>query len=185
MIEIKNSIGKVIEKLSDARASERTQTIAIVALVAIAIVAAVGIGAYALLFQPFGRGMMVGPPGWGNMQGWGGHMGSQCCATSGGEPITEENAPQIIEEENTLAILNYEFDPESITIKSGTTITWINLDVVAHTVDAGTHENPADLFESGSLKQKESFSYTFIEPGVYVYHCDPHPYMEGVIIVEA
>ena len=168
--------------MSDARA-ERTQTVAI-AVIAIAIVAAVGIGAYALLFHPFGRGMMVGP-GWGNMQRWGGQMGSQCCATSGGEPITDENSLKLIEEENTVAILNYEFNPESIAIKSGTTITWINLDVVTHTIDAGTHENPADLFESGSLKQNETFSYTCNEPGVYVYHCDPHPYMEGVIIVEA
>jgi len=112
-------------------------------------------------------------------------MGSQCCATSGSERITDENTLQLIEEENTVAILNYEFSQETLTIKSGTTITWISLDVVAHTVDSGTHENPADIFASGSLRQNESFSYTFNEPGVYVYHCDPHPYMEGVIIVEA
>ena len=170
--------------MSDVRASERIQTIA-VAVIAIAIVAAVGIGAYALLFQPFGRGMMIAVPGWGNMQGWGGQMGSQCCGVSGGERITEENALQIIEEENTIAILNYEFSQESLTIKSGTTITWINLDVVPHTVDSGTHDNPVDLFESGYLRQQETFSYTFNEPGAYVYHCGPHPYMEGVIIVEA
>jgi len=170
--------------LSETQTFERTHKIAI-AVIAIATVFAVGIGAYALLFLSIGTGMMVGPPGWGNMQGRGGHMGPQCCAMSGGERITEENALQIIEEENTVVILNHEFNPDPITIKSGTTITWINLDVVAHTVDSGTHENPADLFESGSLKQDESFSYTFNEPGVYVYHCDPHPYMEGVIIVES
>ncbi|MEE9282977.1 MAG: cupredoxin family copper-binding protein, partial [Nitrososphaerales archaeon] len=127
----------------------------------------------------------VGVPGWGNMQGWGGQMGPQCCGISGGERITEENALQIIEEENTIAILNYEFNPESITIKSGTTITWINLDVVSHTVNSGTHETPADLFESGFLEQREIFSYTFNEPGVYLYYCEPHPYMKGVITVEA
>ena len=170
--------------MSETRTADRTQTVD-VAVIAIAIVSAVGIGAYAFLLMPFGAGMMVGVPGWGNMQGWGGQMGSQCCTGASGERITEETALQIIEEENTIAILNYEFSQETLTIKSGTTITWINLDVVPHTVYSGTHENPADFFESGSLRQNESFSYTFNEPGVYVYHCDPHPYMEGVIIVEA
>ncbi|MCP8315647.1 MAG: hypothetical protein H3Z51_02130, partial [archaeon] len=37
---------------------------------------------------------------------------------------------------------------------------------------------------SGPLYQGQSFSYTFTEPGVYVYHCDPHPYMVGTIIVQ-
>ena len=110
-------------------------------------------------------------------------MGSQCCATSGGEPITDENSLKLIEEENTVAILNYEFNPESIAIKSGTTITWVNLDIVAHTVDSGTHENPADLFESGSLKQNETFSYTFNEPGTFTYTCRIHPSMSGTITV--
>ncbi len=170
--------------MSETQTSDRTQTAAVV-VIAIAIVAAVGFGAYALLLLPFGGGMVVGVPGWDHMQGWGGQMGSQCYIGSGGERISQEDALQIIEEENTIAILNYEFSQETLTIKSGTTITWINLDAVAHTVDSGTHQNPADIFESGSLRQNESFSYAFNEPGVYVYHCDPHPYMEGVIIVEA
>lgn len=81
---------------------------------------------------------------------------------------------------------NYDFHPQNLTVKIGTTVTWINMDLVGHNVEAGTHEEQEhldELFESPMLEHMQSFSYTFSEPGEYTYHCDPHPYMEGKIIV--
>jgi amicyanin len=81
---------------------------------------------------------------------------------------------------------NYDFHPQNLTVKAGTTVTWINMDLVGHNVEAGTHDNQEhldELFESPMLEHMQSFSYSFNEPGEYVYHCDPHPYMEGRIIV--
>jgi len=84
-----------------------------------------------------------------------------------------------------VVIGNYEFHPQNLTVKAGTTVTWINMDTVGHNVESGTHEQEdlAKIFESPILEHMQSFSYTFNEPGEYVYHCDPHPYMEATIIV--
>jgi len=65
----------------------------------------------------------------------------------------------------------------------GTTLTWTNYDVAPHTVTSGTHDAETDTFHSGLLQRGESWSYTFTEPGTYAYHCDPHPYMEGMVTV--
>lgn len=87
--------------------------------------------------------------------------------------------------DHNIIIGNYDFHPQNLTIKAGTTVTWINMDLVGHNVEAGTHEQEDinKLFESPILEHMQSFSYTFNEPGEYLYHCDPHPYMEGTIIV--
>lgn len=79
-------------------------------------------------------------------------------------------------------IVNYSFRPSSITVQAGTTVLWVNMDFVEHTVSFGTHENPTGV-ESPLLGHMGSFSYTFTEPGVYEYHCDPHPYMRGSVTV--
>lgn len=90
----------------------------------------------------------------------------------------------ITSQPNQVLIMHYSFVPDIITISKGTTLTWTNMDPVIHTVESGNHDQPTELFDSGPLDQGQSFSYTFTEPGVYVYHCDPHPYMLGTVIVQ-
>lgn len=87
-------------------------------------------------------------------------------------------------QQDQVTIMHYSFVPNIITIRKGTTLTWKNMDPVVHTVESGNQEQPAEIFDSGPLYQGQSFSYTFTEPGVYVYHCDPHPYMLGTVIVQ-
>ena len=74
-----------------------------------------------------------------------------------------------------------EFQPDTITITAGTTVTWIHQDSEAHTVTSDD-----DLFDKGLNIPGDSFSYTFTEPGVYNYHCVPHEDvdMRGNVIVE-
>jgi len=84
-------------------------------------------------------------------------------------------------EKNKVNIKNYEFTPGKITVKKGTTITFENLDIAPHTVtvDDESIEGPkSKLFGKG-----ETFQYTFDEVGSFPYHCQPHPYMKGVIEV--
>lgn len=81
-------------------------------------------------------------------------------------------------------IQNYEFRPKDMTIKAGTTITWVNTDLYVHTARSGTIENPTSEFDSGDLGIMGIYSHKFTKPGVYEYHCQPHPYMIGRIIVE-
>jgi len=76
-------------------------------------------------------------------------------------------------------IQNFAFTPQTLEVPVGTTVTWTNLDTVAHTAtaDDGT-------FNSGNLNPHESFSFRFDKPGTYVYNCSYHPNMQGTIIVK-
>ncbi len=83
---------------------------------------------------------------------------------------------------NTILIKNFAFDPSSVTVKTGTTVTWVNQDGAPHTVvsDAGS---PA-AFTSDSLSTGNSYKFTFTQPGTYTYHCSIHPSMAGTIVVQ-
>ena len=74
------------------------------------------------------------------------------------------------------------FDPYTITIHEGTTISWHNNDTVPHTV-TGMEPHPDGTFDSLMLAGEE-FAYTFDTPGTYWYGCSVHPWARGVIVVE-
>ena len=83
-----------------------------------------------------------------------------------------------------VAISGYSFNPQTLRVSVGTTVTWTNMDTVAHSVVSGTPNQPSGLFQSSLLGNGQSFSYTFDTPGTYTYNCGPHPYMTGTIVVE-
>ena len=72
------------------------------------------------------------------------------------------------------------FAPQRITVKTGTTVTWINDDDVPHTVVSNNK-----LFKSKTLDTKDRFSFTFMTPGTYDYFYSLHPHMTGTVVVEA
>jgi len=74
----------------------------------------------------------------------------------------------------------FTFTPQHVTVKTGTTVTWINDDDVPHTVASSTK-----FFKSKALDTKDKFSFTFTTPGTYEYFCSLHPHMTGAIVVEA
>ncbi len=71
----------------------------------------------------------------------------------------------------TVAIRNMAFDPSSLSVTKGTTVTWTNDDPVYHTVTSDANGVPLN---SPNLNPGESWSYTFAEDGTYAYHCTPH-----------
>jgi amicyanin len=74
----------------------------------------------------------------------------------------------------------FTFLPQRITVKAGTTVTWINEDDVPHTVASS-----GNLFKSKALDTADKFSFTFTTPGTYDYFCSVHPHMTGAVVVEA
>lgn len=70
------------------------------------------------------------------------------------------------------------FGTEELRVPAGTTVRWVNRDPVAHTATADDGRWGSPLIGPG-----ETFAHTFSEPGRHPYHCSPHPFMEGVIIV--
>jgi plastocyanin len=73
----------------------------------------------------------------------------------------------------------YLFVPDTITIKAGTVVNWINNDVVPHTVSASDGS-----WDSGKMLYGFSFSHGFAEPGTYEFQCTIHPVMKGRVVVE-
>lgn len=105
-----------------------------------------------------------------------------------GEGEVSEVASEVAEAEVAMSaktvevkIEGFAFVPADITIKAGDTVTWTNLDKVQHTA---TSTSAPESFDSGLLKQGESWSFTFTTPGVYAYDCTPHPRMIGMVTVE-
>ena len=66
-----------------------------------------------------------------------------------------------------VAIQNFAFSPQTLTVAVGTTVTWTNKDSAAHTVtsDSGAWT------DSGMLDTNKSFSVTFSKPGTNT--CSP------------
>lgn len=100
-------------------------------------------------------------------------------AENGQDDAAAQNGDKI-----QIELRNLRFDPDMVTIKQGTTVTWINRDSVTHTVTSGTRNNGSGLFDSGNLNSGATFSYTFNEKGTFDYFCMPHSGMDGTIVVE-
>lgn len=89
---------------------------------------------------------------------------------------------------NTVNIVGMEapfYSPNSISIKTGMTLTFDNVDGNIHTVTTvkkGTTE-PDGNIDSGLIKAGESFTVTFDKPGTYEYFCAIHPGMKGTVNV--
>ncbi len=98
---------------------------------------------------------------------------------------------------------DFAFDPETLTVNSGTTVRWVNDSSVKHTVTAYEDEIPteAEYFASGGfeseraarnnvsgglLAAEDTYEYTFKAAGMYQYVCIPHESsgMTGTVTVE-
>jgi plastocyanin len=76
-------------------------------------------------------------------------------------------------------ISGFKYDPASITIKVGTTVTWTNNDTASHTVTADDGSWTSDNLANGA-----TYSHTFDKAGTYPYHCNFHSGMKATIIVQ-
>ncbi len=75
-------------------------------------------------------------------------------------------------------VKSYRFDPKTIEIEAGETVTWTNEDNFTHTVQVEGQEDH-------KVGQGESVEITFDEPGTYDYVCTLHSQdMDGTVIVK-
>ncbi len=109
---------------------------------------------------------------------------------------TGQSAPAA---ENVVTTIGLKFMPKNLTVKVGTTVTWQNGETIGHTVTSGAW---GDVNESTGLRGTQTpdgrfdhalapkgqpgdtFSYTFTEPGEYLYYCQPHLTMNAKVTVE-
>jgi plastocyanin len=95
----------------------------------------------------------------------------------GGE-MKETNATTT--KQNQIEIKDFAFNPQTLTVKSGEKITWINRDDEPHTVVSVEKQ----FKKSTALDTDQEFSITAGSPGTYTYFCSVHPKMTGTIVVE-
>ncbi len=83
------------------------------------------------------------------------------------------------------------FEPKQIRGELGVSnkIVWTNTDSVPHSVTSDSnYVDPTNgKFNSistiGLIPPKGTYTFTFTQPGEYSYHCEPHPWMHGKIII--
>jgi plastocyanin len=78
----------------------------------------------------------------------------------------------------TAVVQDFMFRPARLEIAAGTTIVWTNGGQVVHTVSAEDGS-----FDSGPIEAGERRGITFSRPGTYPFHCTPHPFMRGEVVV--
>ena len=78
------------------------------------------------------------------------------------------------------------FLPYMVTVDVGGEVTWSNDDTAAHTETAGSAaDGPSGEFDSSLFMAGTTFSHTFESAGEFPYFCMVHPWMAGVVIVQA
>ena len=83
-------------------------------------------------------------------------------------------------DEQRVEIADLAFNPETLTVATGSTVTWVSADPdLPH-----TSTSDDDLWASERLNEGEQFSFTFEEPGTYAYFCEVHPTMRASIVVD-
>jgi plastocyanin len=77
----------------------------------------------------------------------------------------------------TVAIRNFAYAPQTLTVSPGTRVTWVNHDSTAHTATV------TGGFDTGTIAPGRSASVVLSRPGTYHYHCLFHAFMLGTIVV--
>ena len=93
-------------------------------------------------------------------------------STHGKDSETRASAPvKAIKTE--VAIDNFSFSPNTLTLPARATVTWTNHDNVPHVVASADNQ----FQKSAVLQSGQSFSHTFVTTGTYSYFCSIHPRM--------
>ena len=82
---------------------------------------------------------------------------------------------------NEVFIQGMVFNPSTITVTAGTTITWTNKDVASHTV---TSDPGSGSLNGPTIGQNDTYSFMFSTADTVTYHCAIHLSMKGTVIVK-
>ena len=73
-----------------------------------------------------------------------------------------------------------QFDPATITVSKGDTVTWTNNDTVPHDVTGDDFKSG----DAGGMQNGDTFEHTFTKTGTFDYVCTVHPGMKGSVKVQ-
>jgi plastocyanin len=81
----------------------------------------------------------------------------------------------------TVVVQGMRYEPATLTIRAGDSVTWVNEDIVDHTATGSASARPA--FDSQAIRVGKSWTHAFTASGRFDYVCTFHPTMHGVIEV--
>lgn len=84
------------------------------------------------------------------------------------------------------------YSPKEVRTSLGVSnkVVWTNDDITAHTVTTDdNYEDPINgrfdsMVSGGLIPPQGTFEFTFTQRGEYLYHCEPHPWMTGMVAVD-
>jgi plastocyanin len=96
------------------------------------------------------------------------------------EPTRQGSGPVIhtvnIVEPSIADAMGWGFNPAVLDARAGDVVVWRNTGTLQHSVTS-------DTFDLGLINPGQPFAHRFDAPGVYAYHCTPHPWMKGIVRV--
>lgn len=111
--------------------------------------------------------------------GGGGGSSSSASSSSGSSAPASSGGSVSSSKAVTVDVKNFSFNPQNLTISTGTKVTWKFEDSADHNVTAND-----GTFKSTDLNDNKTFSYTFNKAGTYSYICTIHQYMTASITVK-
>jgi plastocyanin len=107
--------------------------------------------------------------------------GRQAGPDTAGQLSAPENArqpPAADRDSITAVVQDFMFRPARLEVAAGTTVVWTNGGQVIHSVTAEDGS-----FDSGLIGVGKQRGITFSRPGTFPFHCTPHPFMRGEVVV--
>lgn len=107
------------------------------------------------------------------------YFGRRGKAAPPAQPAAPVDSTRVTRSEAVVRVANLAFGEQSLHVRAGTRVRWINQDQVQHSVtaDDGT-------FDSGLIEPGAAWERVFDRAGQYTYHCAPHPFMTARVVVE-
>lgn len=104
---------------------------------------------------------------------------SEHAATAPVEGVCSFPVAEDIPGSTIVVIQKFAFGPADVRVRAGERVTWINCDVDTHTSTADGGQWASPLLPPG-----DAFTQAFPAAGEFPYHCVPHPFMTGRVVVE-
>lgn len=95
-------------------------------------------------------------------------------SSTGAAPRAHAQAPSAV------TIIDFAFQPATLSVPVGTRLTWTNTGQAPH-----TSTSQAGGWDSGRLMPGQTFSVTLASAGTFVYQCTIHPAMQASVTVQA
>jgi plastocyanin len=105
---------------------------------------------------------------------------------STGAPVGEAQCQvpenQQVDGSTVVFIRDFAFHPATVHVRHGERVTWVNCEATGGLSHTSTAD--AQAWASPLIAPATTFTTTLATPGTYTYHCEPHPFMTGSIIVD-